>query len=121
MIADEIQILIGNVSVIGLHILGKDHEAVGKLLDDPSPVVRIAAAHALCDWGHEKEALPVLIEALAHKSDSVRHNAAIALGRIGNKARPALPQLKAAMKDKYGYVRRVTQYTIQRLEGETNQ
>ncbi|MEW6356194.1 MAG: sulfatase-like hydrolase/transferase [Planctomycetota bacterium] len=104
--------------VVGLHVLGKEDEAIGKLLNDPSPIVRIAAAEAMCDWGREKEARPVLLDAAKHESQSVRHNAAIALGRIGEKARPALPEIKDMLKDKYGYVKRVTQYTVKRLEGE---
>jgi len=90
-------------------------------LKDSSPIVRVAAGEAMCDWGEEKVALPVLVKALTHESDTVRLNAAIALGRIGEKARPALPQLKAAMKDPYGYVVRVTGYTLRRLEGESKQ
>lgn len=89
--------------------------ALAKLLSDPSPIVRIAAAQALCDWGQENQALPVLVEALRHKSDTVRLNAAIALGQIGDKARPALPQLRAAMQDSYRYVPRVVHYILQRL------
>ena len=64
------------------------------------------------------QALPVLVDALEHGTDSVRLAAAIALGRIGEKARPALPQLKAAMEDDYKYVGRVTKYTLERLGGE---
>jgi len=88
------------------------------MIADTSPCVRIAAAHALCDWGWEDQALPVLVNALEHGTDSVRLAAAIALGRIGEKARPALPQLKAAMEDTYGYVPRVTKYTLERLGEE---
>jgi len=50
------------------------------------------------------------------KSDTVRLNAVIALGHIGEKARPALPQLRAATKDSFGYVTRVVKYVLQRLE-----
>jgi N-sulfoglucosamine sulfohydrolase len=87
-------------------------------LDDVSPIVRIASAEALCDWGHEKEALPVLIQAMQDKSDTVRLNAVISLGRIGEKARPALPQLQAATKDSFGYVTRVVKHVLQRLKAE---
>jgi len=110
-------------AVVGVHQAAGDAEmlehaktAVVKLLDDPSASVRIAAAEALCDWGLDGRALPVLVEALAHESDTVRLFAANAFGRIGAKARPALPQLKAAMEDKYREVRNVTKYTLLRLE-----
>jgi len=88
------------------------------MLDDPAVVVRVAAAHALCDWGAEKEALPVLAEALKDKTDKARLFAIIALNKIGEKARPLLPQIKAAMKDSDNYVKRVTQTTLRRLEGK---
>jgi len=91
---------------------------LGLMIADTSQSVRIAAAQALCDWGWEGQALPVLVDALEHGTDSVRLAAAIALGRIGEKARPALQQLKAAMKDSYGDVPKVTKYTLERLGGE---
>jgi len=110
-------------AVVGLHQAAADAQtleqakaAVVKLLDDPSPSVRIAAAEALCDWDLEQQGLPVLVEALAHESDTVRLFAANAFGRIAEKARHALPQLKAAMKDKYREVRNVTKYTLLRLK-----
>lgn len=110
-------------AAVGLHTVCLDSgtaeraaSALKKHLDDPSPIVRIASAEALCDWGQEAEALPVLIEAMEDKSDTVRLNAVIALGHIGEKARPALPQLRAATKDSFGYVTRVVKYVLQRLE-----
>jgi N-sulfoglucosamine sulfohydrolase len=110
-------------AVVGVHqaatgaqTVERARPALVKRLGDPSPTVRIAAAEALCGWGLEEQALPVLIEALGHESDTVRLFAANAFGRIGEKARPALPQLKAAMKDKYPEVRNVTKYTLLRLE-----
>lgn len=110
-------------AAVGLHTVCLDSgtveraaSALKKHLDDPSPIARIASAEALCDWGHEAEALPVLIEAMQDKSDTVRLNAVIALGHIGEKARPALPQLRAATEDSFGYVTRVVKYVLQRLE-----
>ncbi len=111
-------------AVVGLHynLKGKHIERANPLLreslKDPATVVRIAAAHALCDWGDEKEALPVLAEALKDKTDKARLYAIIALNKIGEKARPLLPQIKAAMKDKDNYVKRVTQTTLERLENK---
>jgi len=110
-------------AVIGLHNnckgagdVKRAKAALKNMLRDSAPVVRIAAAEAMCDWGEEKEALPVLVEALKNKTDKARLYAAIALGRIGEKARPALAQIKAGLKDKDNYVRRVTQATLKRLE-----
>jgi len=110
-------------AVVGLHNsckgardIRRAKAALNKMLKDESAVVRIAAAHAMCDWGEEKEALPVLVEGLKDKTDKARLYAVIALGRIGEKARPALPQIRAGLKDKDNYVRRVTQATLKRLE-----
>ena len=53
--------------MVGLHTSCKSAEhiklaglAVEKMLKDPATVVRVAAAEALCGWGREKVALPVL-------------------------------------------------------------
>ena len=72
----------------------------------------------MCDWGQEKEALPVLAEALKDKTDKARLYAIIALNKIDEKARPALPQIKIALKDSDNYVQRVTRTTIERLENK---
>ncbi len=66
-----------------------------KLLDDESACVRVAAAHALCEWGQEKVALPHLIDVLKnHPLASGRHFAANALYLLGEKARPALDAIQ---------------------------
>jgi len=110
-------------AVIGLHNnckaagdVKRAKAALKKMLSDKSPVVRIAAAHAMCDWGEEKEGLTVLVEGLKERTDKARLYAAIALRRIGEKARPALDQIKAGLKDKDNYVQRVTRATLKRLE-----
>ena len=87
-------------------------------LKDPAVVVRIAAAHALCDWGDERVALPVLIEALQHPTDKARLFAVIALDKLGEKARPALAQIQALTKDSDDYVRRVATTASQRLQAQ---
>ena len=109
-------------AVVGLHFNCKDgparkqaETALQKMLRDPAPVVRIAAAHALCDWGQEEKALPVLVEGLDCKTDKARLFAIIALDRIGEKARPALEQIKAHQKDPDNYVQRVTGAVLKRL------
>jgi len=68
------------------------------------------------EFNPTKAGLPVLVEALKNKTDKVRLYAVIALGRIGEKARPALAQIKAGLKDKDNYVQRVTQATLKQLE-----
>jgi len=110
-------------AVVGLHNsckgagdIRRAKAALKNMLRDYAPVVRIAAAHAMCDWGEEKEGLAVLVEALKDKTDKARLYAVIALGRIGEKARPALDQIRAGLKDRDNYVQRVTQATLKRLE-----
>jgi len=108
---------------VGLHACAKypadlalAKPAMVTLLQDPSAVVRIAAAHALCDWGDEKTALPVLIEALKHPTDKTRLFAVIALDKIGERARPALAQIQALTKDRDEYVKRVATTVLERLK-----
>ena len=109
-------------AVVGLHNsckgsgdIERAKNELRKMLKDPAAVVRIAAAEALCSWGEEKEGLSVLTESLQDKTDTARLYAAIALGRIGEKARPALPQIKAAVDDPSDYVQRVARATLKRL------
>jgi len=112
-------------AVIGLHNncqsssdIERVREMLEKSLKDPATIVRVAAAHAMCDWGEEKEALPVLAEALKDKTDKARLYAIIALNKIGEKARPLLPEIKAAVKDSDNYVQRVARTTLKQLESE---
>jgi len=107
-------------AVVGLHACTDNpalsEPAVAAMLQDPSVVVRIAAAHALCDWGEEKAALPVLVEALKHPTDKARLFAVIALDKIGEKARPALAQIQALTQDRDEYVKRVATTVWERLK-----
>ena len=112
-------------AVIGLHYNCKSAKEVEqaksslqKMLTDESPVVRIAAAQALCDWGDEKEGLPVLVEALKYKNNKTGLYAVSALKTIGEKSLPALPQIKDCLKDSDEYVKRVTQAIVDRLENK---
>jgi uncharacterized sulfatase len=66
-------------------------------LNDPAPDARLAAAEALCELGRQREALPVIVEALEHESGWVRLHAAIVLVAIGEKARAAAPQMEQAI------------------------
>jgi uncharacterized sulfatase len=112
-------------AVIGLHNnckrssdIERAKTTLRKSLKDPAAIVRVAAAHAMCDWGEEKEALPVLAEALKDKTAKDRLYAIIALNKIGEKARPALPKIKAAVKDSDNYVQRVARATVKQLENK---
>lgn len=109
-------------AVVGLHRntqgAGQVKSSVSQHLDDPSPVVRVAAAHALCDFGGAEKGLPVLAELLKHRQDTTRLHAAIALGELGEKARPVLRAIRGALNDKYRYVMRVSEITLKRLESK---
>lgn len=111
-------------AVVGLHAAGRfeadvalARTAVKARLADVSMVVRVAAAHAMCDWGAEDTGLPVLVDALKHPMDKVRLFAIVALDKLGPKARPVLARIKAAAEDSDDYVRRVAQTALARLEG----
>jgi N-sulfoglucosamine sulfohydrolase len=112
-------------AVVGLHAncrypldISLARPALLTLLADPAPVVRVAAAHALCTWGDEKRAVPVLVEALKDPTDKVRLFAVIALDKIGEKARPMLASIKAAGGDRDEYVKRVAKTVLARLEAK---
>jgi HEAT repeat protein/S1-C subfamily serine protease len=66
--------------------------ALEKGLEDRDGRVRSAAAEALITA--VKSDVPKLLELLKHKEAGVRFQAAQALGRLGDKARPALADLK---------------------------
>lgn len=92
-----------------------------KMLGDDSPVVRIAAARALCLMGQEQDALDTLVEQLASEHQWVRLHAAIVLDTIGDKARPATAALRTALGDKQNkYVVRVANHALNELEGTQN-
>jgi len=112
-------------AMVGLHANCSEESqpaaraAARRLLSDTSPVVRIAAAQALCDWGETDAGLPVLVKLLRHPQDSVRVTAANALDQLSDKARPALPAMKRALKeDQSKYVRRLMEHAVSQF-GET--
>jgi len=73
-------------------------EALQTALRDAAPDVRMTAAEALCGLGGAKVAVPVLIELLSHESRIIRNETLLALCRIGEPARAALPHLKNALE-----------------------
>ena len=109
-------------AVIGLtNTAARDGPAVKglrKALADSSVEVRIGAAEALCRIDRQDAALPVLIAALGHRSEWVRLQAAGALDRIGEKARPAIHAIRKAAEDpsrKNMMVRWVAAHTLKQL------
>ncbi|MGD8240131.1 MAG: sulfatase-like hydrolase/transferase [Armatimonadota bacterium] len=93
-------------------------DALTAAIADEAASVRVAAARALCKMGMVGDGLPVLRQELVHKDNEVvRHYAALALEDIGEAARPALDDLKAAKDDSYGLVGRVATRAVAILEG----
>ena len=68
---------------------------------DSSPSVRIEAANTLVRNGHSKPALSVLIEELEHENLIVVSHAARTIELLGNKAKNAIPAMKACLKRAY--------------------
>jgi uncharacterized sulfatase len=87
-------------------------------LSDPSPIVRVAMARALCKMGHADAGLPVLIEALRDENEFVRLRAATELDYLDETARPALDALRRARDgDDSNYVKRLTEQAVRELGG----
>ena len=93
-------------------------DAVTRHLDDPSAIVRIAAARALARMDRPGSALVVLQEELASSEEWVRLNAAIVLDEMDEQARPAMMALKEATRDRQNkYVVRVANRALNELLG----
>jgi HEAT repeat protein len=93
-------------SIMALQSIGPEPESVlgvlSRALMDPEPPVRVAALSTLTELG--EAALPVLAEALANPD--TRYWAALALGELGPKAKPAVDGLTRALEDQRPEVRR---------------
>ena len=69
----------------------------------------------------EKEGLTILMRELTSDKEWIRLASAIALDDIDEKARPAIPALREALKDQYNkYVVRVANRALNQLEGTNN-
>jgi HEAT repeat protein len=87
-------------TVVAISALGDEaesaKEALIKALADENPVVRFAAAGALCKLDLCENALPVLAKGLEERRETVVLHAAREIQSIGNKARPIVEQIKQA-------------------------
>jgi len=109
---------------VGLGNLGEDARpaldftAAGT--EDPSPVVRIAAARALWKLSLTDRALAVLTAELASPNMWARLAAVTVLDEMGEAARPAIPALQTTLADKPGgYVTRILEPLLSRFLDET--
>ncbi len=90
-------------------------------LSDEAPVVRVAAARALCRMGEDGAGVRVLMQELASEHQWVRLHAATVLDNIGDMARPAVPALKKALGDRENkYVVRTVNHALNVLLGTDN-
>jgi N-sulfoglucosamine sulfohydrolase len=69
-------------------------EALRQALEDDQPSVRATAAQALCEAGECERSLQVLVEQLRSDQEYISLRAANALQHLGERARPALPEMK---------------------------
>ena len=90
---------------------GSDIAGLRKQLDATSGQARWLAARKLGEAG--ADAIPALVEALAHKDAAVRYWATVGLGSAGDKA--AVEPLRAALKDESGDVRVAAAEALVRL------
>lgn len=110
----------------GVGNLGRDGLSAKALvergLDDEAACVRVASARALFKMDEPGEiALPVLIDELGSSQEWVRLQAALVLDSIGERARPAIPALKEALKDTHNkYVVRVANRALNQMLGTNN-
>ena len=105
--------------VVGCRVQGPrapgSGEALRKALADPSWSVRVGAADALARLGRTDEALPVLIQALAHESDWIRIQALNVLDALGERARPALGAIRKTAERKQEYVDRLIEHSLRAI------
>jgi HEAT repeat protein len=90
--------------------------AVAPLLDDKATAPRIAAAQTLGILGQPDKALPKLVAAMSDPQDSVRIQAATALEKLGDAARPAIATLEKGASDSSEYVKRISERSLQSLD-----
>ena len=110
----------------GLAVLGKQagpaRAALRKALSDPKSWVRFAAAEACCKLGPRKRAVKVLADGLDLPNIKENLHAAEILVALGKQARPALAQMKQAVKRAEGlqdhgwYMREALTFLIGELE-----
>jgi len=91
-------------AITGIIILKSNDSSIKpqleKLLNDPVLTVRIAAAEALIQQGEFDKSVETLSESLKSNNVMARVHALNILENLGDKARPAYPNIQALIKDK---------------------
>ncbi len=111
-------------AVVGLDQAGKADPAIAAraipavmaLKTDPAGSVRAAVGEALCDFGKCDDGLAVLLEVATGKTGMGACYAAWALWRLGEKARPILPQLEKSPGPDDRYPKDALNRAIQRIK-----
>lgn len=94
---------------------------IDKLLSDPSPSVRVAAARALCLMNKPQKALPVLTDTMDSQYEWARLQAVIVLDEMGQMAKPAEKALKKALNNQPNkYITRVANHALNVMNGTNN-
>ncbi|MGI6304181.1 MAG: sulfatase-like hydrolase/transferase [Verrucomicrobiota bacterium] len=114
-------------AVLGLQIRGgeavrRNQELLSAALADPAPVVQIAAAQALGEWGSvgDLEAALAVLKRLAHPVENgayVAMQALAAIDGLGDKARELQPYLAELPRTDPDVPARARSYTERLLEG----
>mgnify|MGYP005850415405 CR=1 FL=1 len=105
-------------AIVGIHHAVKDETKrrqlmgfLAEALNDLSPTVQVAAAHALCDWGDDR-GTTALKKLMRHEDEFVRLYAIKAVRHLGEKAHLFLPEVKEALNESSQYVQRVARTTL---------
>jgi hypothetical protein len=94
------------------------HKRYREALKGEDPVARGQAANRLDGLNRYFDVVPDLVGVLKDdKHEYVRRCAAGALSRLGKKAAPALPTLKAGLDDPDGNIRNAFDYAVKQIEG----
>jgi uncharacterized sulfatase len=82
---------------------------------DPTPIVRITAAKALCESGQTELGHEVLKEMLDNKSETVLLATLLAIDDLGQQAEPLVPAVREAMKRTGEYTKRVSEHILEKF------
>jgi len=93
---------------------------LGELLQDPVPVVRLAAARAICKMSSPDRAMKTITDELKNEDEWVRLYAALVLDELGETSRPVMENLEGVMDDQNKYVVRVANHALNHLQGTSN-
>ena len=89
-------------------------------LEDPVPVVRLAAARAICKMRGPEDSMGTITTELKNPDEWVRLYAALVLDELGETSRLAIEDLNGVLDDQNKYVVRVANHALNQLQGTSN-